>query len=210
MSNVEITRRRPDRTALTFAATISACLWLGASQALACACCTEPGFRNVNVVQLDDGKRAEIEQVRFAKAAILYVGAGGLETVKGIMTPSERYKLTVTWEKDRVVFDLRDPGGASGTLALAIPHKVSIFEVDQRDAPGQGTGPTLYKEWKLTGKATGSGVFSAATGHGELLSLILQGRGNACTSADDFAHWTLVMQGPKANYSLFGDLVRTP
>ena len=24
----------------------------------------------------------------------------------------------------------------------------------------------------------------------------------------DFSHWTLVMQGPKANYTLFGDLVR--
>jgi len=23
----------------------------------------------------------------------------------------------------------------------------------------------------------------------------------------DFSHWTLVMQGPKANYTLFGDLV---
>jgi hypothetical protein len=31
--------------------------------------------------------------------------------------------------------------------------------------------------------------------------------GNSCTSAVDFAHWTLVMQGPKANYTLFGDLV---
>ena len=35
-------------------------------------------------------------------------------------------------------------------------------------------------------------------------------RGNSCTSASDFGHWTLVMQGPKANYSLFGDLKRTP
>jgi len=28
-----------------------------------------------------------------------------------------------------------------------------------------------------------------------------------CTSAVDFSHWTLVMQGPKANYTMFGDLV---
>ena len=39
----------------------------------------------------------------------------------------------------------------------------------------------------------------------QLLTLILQGAG----SANDFSHWTLVMQGPKANYTLFGGLVTT-
>lgn len=43
----------------------------------------------------------------------------------------------------------------------------------------------------------------------QLLTLILQGAGNSCTGANDFSHWTLVMQGPKANYTLFGDLVTT-
>jgi hypothetical protein len=37
--------------------------------------------------------------------------------------------------------------------------------------------------------------------------LILQGGGNSCTSAIDFTHWTLVMQGPKANYTLYDNLV---
>lgn len=41
----------------------------------------------------------------------------------------------------------------------------------------------------------------------QILTLILQGGGNSCTSAIDFSHWTLVMQGPKANYMMFGDLV---
>jgi hypothetical protein len=38
----------------------------------------------------------------------------------------------------------------------------------------------------------------------------VQGSGNSCTSASDFAAWTLVMQGPKAKYALFGDLKRAP
>jgi hypothetical protein len=42
-----------------------------------------------------------------------------------------------------------------------------------------------------------------------VLTLILQGAGNSCTSANDFSHRTLAMQGPKANYTLFGDLVTT-
>ena len=79
-----------------------------------------------------------------------------------------------------------------------------------RDVPDQGTGPSLYKEWKLTGKAAGSGAFSLGGAPKQVLTLIVQGRGNSCTSVGDFAHWTLVMQGPKANYSLFGDLVQTP
>jgi hypothetical protein len=187
---------------------VSLWLALGTTPALACACCTDPGYRNVRVVPLAGSKRAELEQVRFANSAQLFVSAGGLEAVEGINTPSERYALKAEWKEDRVVFDLRDAQGRSGTLSLAIPLKLSVFEVDPRDEPDQGTGPFLYKEWKLTGKAAGSGVFSAASGPGHLLTLIVQGSGNACTSADDFAHWTLVMQGPKANYHLFGDLLR--
>jgi hypothetical protein len=162
----------------------------------------------VHVVPFDGSKRAEIDQVRFANSAQLFVGPGGLEAVKGIKTPSERYKIKAKWEKSFLVFDLRDAQGRAGTLSLAIPLKLSIFEVDPRDEPDRGLGPALYKEWKLTGKAGGTGVFSAASGPSHLLTLIVQGSGNACTSADDFTHWTLVMQGPKANYHLFGDLVR--
>ena len=207
MSDVESGKIRSGGIALLLAS-IAALLWLGAPDALACACCTDPGYRNVHVVQLHGSKRAEIKRVRFANSAQLFVTAGGLETVEGIKTPSERYKIKAKWEKNRVVFDLRDAQGRSGTLALAIPYKLSVFGVDPRDGPDQGSGPVLYKEWKLTGKAAGTGVFSAASGPGHLLTLILQGRGNACSSAADFGHWTLVMQGPKANYHLFGKLVK--
>ena len=72
-----------------------------------------------------------------------------------------------------------------------------------------GQGPALYKEWKLSGPAAATGVFEPGGGPRQVLTLILQGRGNSCTDASDFSHWTLVMQGPKANYTLFGDLVTT-
>jgi hypothetical protein len=38
----------------------------------------------------------------------------------------------------------------------------------------------------------------------------MQGRGNGSTSSSDFTHWTLVMQGPKGNYTLFGNLNSKP
>ena len=82
-----------------------------------------------------------------------------------------------------------------------------MFEVDPRGRPDKGQGPKFYKEWKLSAPAAGSGVFQPGIAPRQILTLILQGGGNSCTSGIDFSHWTLVVQGPKANYTMFGDLV---
>ena len=178
-------------------------------EALACACCTNAGQRNVNVEALDQGKRALLEELRFAmRPSFPRRGRPGQR--QGIANPSTAYALTAAWQGDRLVFTLKDEQGHAGTLAVELPNKISIFEVDPRDAPDQGTEPPLYKEWKLTGKVKGSGAFGPGAGPGQLLTLIVQVGGNSCTSASDFAAWTLVMQGAKANYSLFGDLERAP
>ena len=177
-----------------------------ADAAFACACCTNPGQRYVEVVKLDSGRRDEIESLRFARDAELYIGEAGVEIIQGIATPSERYDLDVKWENGHATFALRDEAGHAGTLTLDMPDKITIFEVDPRDSPDQGTGPSLYKEWKLTGKVTGAGVFNTGSEGKPLLTLILQGRGNSCPSAADFTHWTLLMQGDKGNYTLFGAL----
>jgi hypothetical protein len=47
-------------------------------------------------------------------------------------------------------------------------------------------------------------------GLGLALALFALGQispGLASSALIDFTHWTLVLQGPKANYTLFGDLV---
>jgi hypothetical protein len=181
----------------------------GARTALACACCTNEGQRNVATVELDSGKRQEIESLRFGGKATLFTGEGDAEGIEGIATPSGSYDLTAKWLDNRLVFSFRDKGGHTGTLALARPNTVSVFEVDPRNVPDRGHGPTLYKEWKLSAPAMGSGVFAPGTGPRQFLTLIFQGHGNSCTSSIDFSHWTLVMQGPKANYTLFGNLVTT-
>lgn len=180
-----------------------------ASPAFACACCTNAGQRNVATVALDFGKRQEVESLRFSGKATLFTGEGDVEGIEGIATPSGSYELTAKWLDDRLVLSFRDKTGHTGTLALARPNTVSVFEVDPRDRPDRGHGPALYKEWKLTAPAAGSGVFRPGIAPRQLLTLILQGAGNSCTSANDFSHWTLVMQGPKANYTLFGDLLTT-
>lgn len=178
-----------------------------ASPGLACACCTSQGQRNVATVTLDSGKRQEIESLRFGGKATLFTGEGDVEGIEGIATPAGTYTLTAKWLEDRLVLSFRDAAGRTGILSLVRPGTVSVFEVDPRDRPDNGQGPRLYKEWKLSAPAAGSGVFQPGVAPRQILTLILQGGGNSCTSAIDFTHWTLVMQGPKANYTLFGDLV---
>jgi hypothetical protein len=179
-----------------------------ASPAFSCACCTNEGQRSVATVALDSGKRQEIESLRFGGKATLFTGEGDAEGIAGIATPSDSYSLVAKWQDKRLVLSFRDSHGRSGTLLLARPDTMSIFEVDPRNLPDQGSGPRLYKEWKLTAPASGDGVFRPSVTPRQLLTLILQGGGNSCTSAIDFSHWTLVMQGPKANYTFFGDFVR--
>ena len=182
----------------------------GARAALACACCTDEGQRNVGTVELDSGKRQEIESLRFGGKATLFTGAGDVEGVEGIATPSGSYELAARWLDNRLVLSFRDKGGHTGTLAMARPNAVSVFEVDPRNVPDRGgQGPTLYKEWKLSAPAAGGGVFAPGSGPRQILTLIIHGHGNSCTSSIDFSHWTLVMQGPKANYTLYGNLVTT-
>jgi hypothetical protein len=178
-----------------------------ASPALACACCSNEGQRHVATVALDSGKREEIESLRFGNTATLFTGEGDVDGIEGIATPAGSYVLAAKWQADRLVLSFRDAGGHTGTLSLARPTTLSVFEVDPRDRPDKGQGPRLYKEWKLSAPAAGSGVFQPGIAPRQILTLILQGGGNSCTSGIDFSHWTLVMQGPKANYTMFGDLV---
>jgi len=184
-----------------------AALAVGAHDVAACACCTNQGQRRVGVEQLDSGKREEIDRLRFSADAQLFSGEGDPADTKGIVKSSGRYELHVAQETNRWVFDFRDKAGGSGTLTLTIPATVSIFEVDPRrgERPG-GHGPTLYKEWKLTSAAAGTGIFAPGVGSGQRTTLILQGHVNSCTSSSDFTHWSIVVSGPKAQYTLFGDL----
>jgi hypothetical protein len=177
-------------------------------QAWACACCTNSGQRRVGSEALDAYKIGVVEELRFSAAAKLFTGEAEPTDVKGISSPAGSYGLSAAWSKDQLTFTFRDEAGKSGTLSLRRPGTVSIFEVDPRsDDPESHHGPTLYKEWKITSRPTGSGIFNVGLGPSQLLTLVVQGRGNSCTHADDFTHWTLVMQGPKANYMFFGNLV---
>jgi hypothetical protein len=199
---------RPARLPLLALATILLAL-TGAREASACACCSNAGQRLIEDVALDGGRLETIRQLGFARDAYLYLGESDVDTVQGIASPSSEYFLTAARQDDRLVFSLRDRLGHAGTLTLARPRKLGIFEIDPRDAPDAGLGPLLYKEWTLRAPAAGSGVFAAVARNHEI-RLILHGRGRGCTGAQDFTHWTLQITGPTANFLLFGALTQPP
>jgi hypothetical protein len=187
------------------ALTAAGILLAAATSALACACCTHTAWRYVETEKITPQRLSELEQFRFAKAAKLMLGEADDNGIKGVQDASEDYQLTVTRAKGRMAFAFRDEKGRSGTLVLAMPSAISIFEVDPRGKEKEGgLGPSLYKEWKLTANAIGTGMFAPGVGSGQRITLILQGRGNNCSGGDMFSHWTLAVFGPKAEYHLFG------
>ena len=114
--------------------------------------------------------------------------------------------------KDRITFALRDEKGRAGTLSLLQPKTVSVFEVDTRDDTEQtGYGPRLYKEWKFTTNVAGDGIFRSSVGPNRRITLVLHGRGNSCTDAGDFKHWTLMVHAPGTEtYAFYGTLQEIP
>jgi hypothetical protein len=53
----------------------------------------------------------------------------------------------------------------------------------------------------------GDGIFRACVGQNRRITLVLHGRGNSCTDADDFKHWTLLVHGRGTQtYTFYGAL----
>lgn len=192
--------------------TIAVAAWVAAAtipdSAHACACCTDVGQRHVATGKLDAYKRGEIDRLRFSPTAELVTGNAEPGDLKGLHATTGTYGLDVQRRADGVTFEFRDQDRRAGTLSLAWPDMISIFEVDPRQekSPG-GLGPRLYKEWSVTGRIAGTGIFEPGNGDGTRITLILQGGGNSCTSAEDFTEWTLVVAGPDAAYTFIGALL---
>jgi hypothetical protein len=176
--------------------------------AYACACCTSVGQRYEAVEALDSGKLDEIGRLRFHPMAELFTGEADADMVKGIEgASSAHFDLRVTQGKDRWVFVFRDKSGRTGTLTLAMPKSIAVLAVDPRRGGGTGgTGPALYREWKLTAAADGAGIFAPGMGRGQRLTLVLQGWGGGCAGPEEATHWTLAVAGPVAVFHLFGEL----
>ena len=174
----------------------------------ACGCCAEDGQRIETSDAWRPEERIEIDRIRFSEDVRLYMTAGDPEDyAKGIRDPFDRYTMAVSRKRDQWTMMLRDASGKTGSLVFTTPKAGERFFIDLRDGTmGGGGGPLLYKELRLRVPLTGTGIFEPGMAGGAKARLVFQGRGNVCTEAEQFTHWTLVVSGPKANYVLFGAL----
>jgi hypothetical protein len=132
-----------------------------------------------------------MSQPKFVAGLLTHACASAVIVNAFLTNDDTYYYLQTAWNGNRFVFSFRDEKDRSGTLVLLRPKMLSSFGVDPRNQPDRPNGPVLYKEWRLTSKATGTGVFTAGLGAGQALTLVLQGRGNITTPS--FSHWMLVM-----------------
>ena len=180
-----------------------------APSAEACACCSEPGQRVESVGKLEGYEKGEIEKLRFGKKARLYMtaaGAQGVLGVQGVADTTDAYELTQRRAGDTWTLSFKDGKGRTGTLAFTVPTHIESFFVDPQDGKA-GTDPVLYKEWRINASVATTGIFASAAAPGApMIRLVLQGRGNSCTSVDQFTSFTLIVSGPSARFTFFGAL----
>lgn len=178
---------------------------LAPGQALACACCTDSGQRFVETGAIDEYARGLLDQLSFGSEALLFTGNAAPEELTPIAATSDRFALAVLRDGAEWTFTFKDEAGASSALKFSTPAKVSRFEVDPRDsAEAPPNGPNLYKEWKITAKASGSGMFKNVAD--PLATLIIHGHGNSCTDSSQFTAWTIVLQSGAEYATFFGKL----
>lgn len=172
-----------------------------------CACCAERGHYSITTKKPDQYALGELKKLKFSQAR-LYTDAGYPETIKGISPLSDSYTATGTLSGNLWKFIFKDDKAKSGTLNLAKPVSMVEFMVDQTPLAGESAGePVLYKEWRFKYNVSGgNGFFQSGIAPKTEYFLVLQGKGNVCTSADQFENWRLQVTGAKAAYAFFGKL----
>ena len=186
--------------------------------AQACACCVSTGTRGIGSHPLSSFELDEIGRLAVGREAVLVITEAFPNDIKGIVKPSSDIHAASggfdgrTWR-----LTLTDAAGRKGTLSMTLPARLIRREIDVPPPPAaDGTGGErklrgdtfLYKEWILTAPLSGSGFFIPAGLATAKAELILHGHGNGCPSGEDFHHWTLVVKGPAAAFTLHGPLAR--
>lgn len=172
--------------------------------ALACACCAEKGFYSISYNAMTSYERDEMKKLRFDATANLYTDAAGDDGIKGITNIADSYDLVGRFLNPGLSLTFKT-GSSTGVLSLPMPAKMLRYKVDTHSNEGEGD-PILYKEWRLEGNTSGTGIFKSGIIAPTKYFLVLQGRGNVCDNASDFTHWRLEITGRKASYAFFGKL----
>lgn len=187
--------------------------------ALACACCAEPGTYYLSTFKPRTFELDLLKEVRFATDAKLYTTEAGFDTMKGLdevakdseleahMTTYDEFDLASGFTGTQWRFEMRSTAGRKGVLTLPMPLRLTSFKVDIHDVEDRPNGPLLYKEYRFKGGVTAAtGIFRPALAKGTSYTLVLQGRGVGCDEVQDYTHWRLDIDGPRASYAFYGKL----
>jgi hypothetical protein len=201
---------------MNFRQTVRTVLWtsmLAASisgQALACACCSEPGQTNQSTETLGSYSGGELKRLRLAGTAQLITAVDFPKNVKGVAAPSSKdYRLTAPEIKREIVLNLTDPAGGTGQITFPLPKKFSTYQNDpgaggSKNPPkSAGGGPLLSKTWTLEGPVKLSGIFAKGAKRGSA-KLEIDGQGNSCTSAENLTGWTSRVSARNVAFGLLG------
>ena len=195
------------------------CLMSFANNAMACACCAEPGTYMIWTGKPDEFITGILDMMEFDKKAELYTTEAGFDMIKGLDDIKKEYESDL-WTAETGVFDLvneftnkswkftlKTPGGKSGTLVLPMPAQMVQYKVDIHDTKDTGLGVQLYKEFRFKGYVqNGTGIFRPGIIKPTTYFLVFQGRGNGCDDVSNFTHWHLEIGGKKAKYEFNGKL----
>ncbi len=183
---------------------------------VACACCAEPGTRHNYTARTDSFVRDLVKEFKLADKAELYMTEAGFDGIEGIDPIAKEdetaqgrldFSLTGSFTGNAWKLTLKSPKGLAATYSITVPLKYSEFKVDIHDQEDRPNGPLLYKEIRFDGVLTSAtGFAKAGAVRGTKYSLVFQGRGHGCNEVEDFTHWRLDIDGPKAGYAFFGKL----
>ncbi|HQZ98421.1 MAG TPA: hypothetical protein PLP21_19045 [Pyrinomonadaceae bacterium] len=192
------------------------CITALSSNALACACCAEPGTYSVSTGKMASYDLDLLKDMKFGKAANLYTTPASYDDIKGIAEVIKEFEKTSEGEFDLVdaftgsawTLQFMTEGEQKGSLVLPRPTMMTSRRVHIPDNTSNSPNVVLYKEWIFSGRVSrGTGFFkrgivTPATKY----TLLFQGHGNNCDNAEDFTNWRLEINGPKADFAFFGKM----
>ena len=200
---------------LITAATIA----LSAGNALACACCSEPGTYSISTLKPGSFHIDLLRELKFAPKAKLYMTEAGFEMIKGLdqlRKEDEAASTSITDGLDLAAsfagrrmwtFEIKTPKGIRGSVTFPMPASIVTFAADIHDNEDTGLGPLLYKELRFKGQvSSAAGFMRADVTRGTTYFLVFQGRGRGCHEVYDFKNWRLEIDGPRASYAFYGKL----
>jgi hypothetical protein len=182
----------------------------------ACACCAEPGMRSEYTAKTDQYIRDLVKEIKFAPETNLFITEAGFDNVTGIDPvrkedeqlggPLVEFSTVGSFSAKGWQLTLRTGKGLTATYSLPTPLKYTEFKVDIHDRKEMPLGPWLYKELRFKGHVTATGFAKAGAVRNTRYELVFSGRGVGCNEVEDFTHWRLDIDGPKAGYAFFGTL----